>query len=705
MTVKAFVVVACSVVCLSVGLLWAAQGYEERVLESFEGADALSGWEAGDEMSLVTEHATEGTKALKVALEKMGSSVGVDGRRWDLTGYDKLKLDITNDGPPVIITLRAKDRAGATYQSWYYLVKTGYNRVEYIIDGFASALDISQFNSLDIRIDAETPKPVTFFIDNIRASRGADDDSWLLPKERPPAVLEVPGNLIENASFELGMEQWGSWGQWDGGKYTFGSGSGPDAHSGGSSASIICQKPGRGGIYTKPMRLPAPGTYQVVVYLKGRDGARFRTSAANGQLVGAREFEVPDRWTEIEYKVEVEDPSNDFRLYIYNVGAGTLYVDDVVLLPLDGVEAAVVTAREVKGSAPVISIDGDVMTVNGKPFFPIGIYGCSDPETQLAGTAFNLVTGGATSSSGQGYLDACARAGVYSWVNFTGLTRGHVPWQAGDLAARVKDHPALLAWYLCDEPDHAGWNVPPPELRLARKVIAEEDGRSHPAITLVMAWTPSNLYQYRDTCDILASDPYCIKAERPCDLHYVSRCVDTMRAAVHDEKPVWAVLHAGWDVTAEPTREEEYAMTYLAVAHGADGILWFALGYALNHPDLWQTLKDLAAELKALNPVLTAKTVWTKARQPAGHPAIHAILKETDDAYFLIAVNVPDIGGPEDGPKTLLSKDLTGVALPVGEVKATMAKVWFEDREVSLSEGTITDDFKLYERHVYEIAK
>ncbi|MCK4299891.1 MAG: hypothetical protein KAX80_10185, partial [Planctomycetes bacterium] len=333
------------------------------------------------------EHATEGTKALKVTLEKMGSSVGVYGLRWDLTGYDKLKFDITNQGSPVIITLRVKDRAGGTYQSWYYLVRTGYNRVEYIIDGFASALDISQFNSLDIRIDAETPKPVTFFIDNIRASRGADDDSWLLPKEPPPEVLEVPGNLIENASFELGMEQWGSWGQWDGGKYTFGSGSGPDAHSGGSSASIICQKPGRGGIYTKPMGLPAPGTYQVVVHLKGRDGARFRTSAANGQLVGAREFEVPDRWTEVKYQVEVEDPSNDFRLYIHNVGTGILYVDDVVLLPPAGATVAAAATEAVTGKPAVVSIDGDVMTVNGKPFFPIGIYGCSDPEKQLAGTA------------------------------------------------------------------------------------------------------------------------------------------------------------------------------------------------------------------------------------------------------------------------------------------------------------------------------
>ena len=701
---KALLVVVGLGVGFWAGMLWAAPGSEERVLESFEAADALRGWEASGEMALVGEHATQGGKALKVTLEKLGSSVAVYGLGWDLRGYDKLKLDITNEGPPVVLTLRVKDRAGATYQSWYYLVKTGYNRVEYVIDGFASALDISQLDSLNLRIDQQTLRPATLYIDNVRAARGPDDDSWLLPTRPAPPPLEVPGNLIENPSFELGLERWGSWGQWDGGRYTFGSGSGPDAHSGGASAAIISQQPGRGGIYTEPMRLPAAGTYRVTLYVKGKDGARFRTSAANGRLIGAKEFEVPERWTKVEYQVEVEDPAKDFRLYVFNVGTGTLYVDDVALLPPEGAAAGPVGEEAApRGKPPVVSIRGDVMTVNGKPFFPIGIYGSSDPEGQLAGTAFNLVTGGATSSSGQAYLDASARAGVFSWVNFTGLMRAHLPWQAPGLAARVKGHPALLAWYLVDEPDHGSWNVPPPEVRLAGKLIAQEDGGRRPTITLVMSWTPSNIYQYRDTSDILASDPYAIKAQRPNDLRYVSRTVDTMRRAVSDAKPVWVVLQAGWDQTPEPTPEEEYAMTYLALAHGADGILWFELNYTLKHPALWQALKDIAGELQRLTPVLTAKTVWLK--QGLGHPAVDAILKETSEAYYLIAVNVPDVRGSNGGAKELLSKDLQGVRLPVGLEGAEEATVWFEGRRVPLRQGVLVDDFRLYERHVYEIRK
>ena len=694
---KALVVPVCLSVVLAAALV-GGQAYEEKLLESFEGGAVPRGWEASAELSVVAEHATQGTHALKVTLEKEGANVGATGLNWNLAGYDKLKFDITIEGVPVVLTLRVKDRAGATYQSWYYLVKPGYNRVEYIIDGLASALDVTQIDSVNLRIDQQTPKPAIFFIDNVRATRGPDDDSWLLPKERPTKPLEVAGNLIPNPSFEQGMEQWGSWGQWDGGSYTFGSGSGPDAHSGGASAAIICQKPGRGGIMTEAMHLPAAGTYQVSLFVKGKDGARFRSSAANGEVVGAREFEVPGAWTEVKYEVKIADPAKEFRLYVYNVGGGTLFVDDVALVAPGGAQPQAEKRSQVARKAPVISIEGEVMKLDGKPFFPIGIYGASDPKAQLAGTAFNLVTGGATSSTGLSYLDACAEAGVYSWVSLTGLMRGHLPWQAPDVVAPVKDHPAVLGWYLCDEPDHGGWNVPPPELRLAKKLIAESDKAAHPAITLVMSWAPSNIYQYRDTCDILASDPYCIKQERPCDLQYVSRCVDTMRQAVHEVKPVWVVLQAGWDVTPEPTREEEYAMTYLAVTHGADGILWFALDYTLKHPPLWQTLKDLAKELETLSPVLTAKTVWMK--QGLGHPAVHAILKETDKAYVLIAVNAPEVKAPHE--------DANGVKLPIPEVAAKAAgkaKVLFENREVPVEQGAITDNFRLYERHVYEIPK
>jgi len=681
--------------------VWAAE--QGKLLEGFETAEALEAWQGTSAVRADTADATQGKQALKITLERMGSSVGATNLAWDLRGFRKLKLDITSSGPPAIVTLKVTDAEGHVYQSWYYLVQPGYNRVEYNIDGLASALDVTKVRSVNLRIDQQTIQPVTFSIDNIRLTSGPDDDSWLLPGELPSKALQVPGNLIPNPSFEMGLENWGSWGQWDGGSYTFGSGSADNVHSGGASAAIVCQKPGRGGIYTAPLMLPAAGTYEVTVYIKGEDGATFRSSAANGQVVGIGDVPAPGRWTMRRYQVKVTDPSQPFRLYLYNVGTGVLYVDDVALVPPAGVAATKTVEVRVEGKPVDVVVKGHVVTVNGKPFYPIGIYGCTDPKEQLAGTAFNLVTGGATSSSGRKYLDACAEAGVFSWVNFTGLMRGHVPWQAGEMAAEVKDHPALLAWYLCDEPDHGSWNVPPPELRLGKKLIAEEDGGAHPAVTLVMAWAPSNIYQYADTCEILASDPYCISDKRPNDLRRVSRCVDTMRRAVHDEKPVWVVLQAGWDATAEPTREEEYATTYLAVTHGADGILWFALKYSLDHPELWKTLKDLAGELKALTPALTARTVWIK--QGLGHPAVDAILKETEDAYYLIAVNCPELQGPKDN-RVLSSEDLTGVELAVGGVAgARAAKVWFENREVPVNAGVIVDDFKLYERHVYEIRK
>jgi hypothetical protein len=87
-------------------------------------------------------------------------------------------------------------------------------------------------------------------------------------------------------------------------------------------------------------------------------------------------------------------------------------------------------------------------------------------------------------------------------------------------------------------------------------------------------------------------------------------------------------------------------------------------------------------------------------KQGVGSPALHAILKETDKGYVLIVVNVPDVKAPQE--------DVSGVKLPILEAAAkagTKAKVWFENREVPVEQGAITDNFRLYERHVYEIPK
>jgi hypothetical protein len=70
------------------------------------------------------------------------------------------------------------------------------------------------------------------------------------PAHKPVPAVEITGNLIKNGDFEQGMQFWRTWGTWDGGSYTFSTGTGEDVYSGNGSMAVECQKRGRGGFFT-----------------------------------------------------------------------------------------------------------------------------------------------------------------------------------------------------------------------------------------------------------------------------------------------------------------------------------------------------------------------------------------------------------------------------------------------------------------------
>jgi hypothetical protein len=85
-------------------------------------------------------------------------------------------------------------------------------------------------------------------------------------------------------------------------------------------------------------------------------------------------------------------------------------------------------------------------------------------------------------------------------------------------------------------------------------------------------------------------------------------------------KQVWAVIQAfSWSYFRDspilknaknPTLEEERCLTYLAIVHGAKGILYYTYRggkYEIkDFPEHWNDVKKIASELNILSPVLTA---------------------------------------------------------------------------------------------------
>lgn len=199
-----------------------------------------------------------------------------------------------------------------------------------------------------------------------------------------------------------------------------------------------------------------------------------------------------------------------------------------------------------------------------------------------------------------------------------------------------------------------------------------------------MPWADSNIYQYADTVDIISTDVYPINRNKPCDLLKIAKGTDVMRRAVRGKKPVWMVPQSA----SVATPAEEYCVTYLAVTHGANGIIYWEYNDARRNPEIWETMVKISLELKELTPALTSVT--SDKEVTVSDENIHAILKEVEGGFYLITVNAK----PEP---------VSGVRISLPWLEKGEAKVLFEDKTVPIETGVIIDDFDGYGRHVYKM--
>jgi hypothetical protein len=658
--------------------------YPPGTLASFEAAVEIQADQGNASIRATKEHVTNGKQALEVTLDGPESGFGIEARPnpFNLQGAKKLLIDIYREGMPISLTFRLADTAGKSYSVWYYRLQPGSNTVELDITGMAAFLDIKSVKRIYAYADQGSGK---LFVDHIRLAKEPIDlaNTITKPVEHPKKVPS--GNGLLNGDFEVGLTGWNSWGEWDDGRYFFSSDFGDNACSGSASLKIICEKRGRGGVFTEPMFMPA-GTYELRFWAKGDEkGSLLRwTFEGNAEARAAVEknFEsdiIPAdiEWKEYRYEVPLKTDAA-LRLYIFSLGEGTLYIDGASLV-LKGKENR--PPFKVKATTPPrhVEIEGNRFFLDGKPFFPLGVY--LGKPSMLAETGFNILMPSIMSPE---VIEESQQTGILLTPELTGLMRAHLPWQVGIAMEPFQSHPNIFAWYLCDEPDHAMMTVPPAEMRLATKKVKEIDPK-RPTWGVVMSWADANMFQYADSVDILATDIYPIedaKTKKP--LTMVADKVDMLVKATGGKKPAIAVLQS----TPLATPAEEIAMTYLALTHGANGIFYWQLFEAQQDPDVWTTMKNLSREVKALSPVLTAPDFQTPTK--VSDPEIHTLARRLGNRLYVLSINAsPD-------PKrqvTLNHPDATGAE----------AKVLFEQRNASIQKGQWTDDFEGYERHVYSI--
>ncbi|UCH34152.1 MAG: hypothetical protein JSV65_16665 [Armatimonadota bacterium] len=336
------------------------------------------------------------------------------------------------------------------------------------------------------------------------------------------------------------------------------------------------------------------------------------------------------------------------------------------------------------------------LIVDGLPWFPFGFY-CIFPPGELpaaeAPQGFNMIAAYQNAARDpaqvRAYLDRCAEVGMKVHYDIRAIAQAEPSPEKWEALRReveaYRDHPALLAWYLCDEPD--GQGIPPERLIEAYNFVKELDPY-HP-ITMVFC-IPARAPEYVSGMDIMMADPYPIPHG---SVTVVAEWADQLNRAVGYGMPLWIVPQAfgggeGW--RREPTAREERAMTYLALVHGATGIQYFIRRPPIGNPispSLWSECRRLALEAQELTPVLLstepAPAVTTEVE------SVHVAAWRWRGSVYVIAVNA--------------AVEPVTAALAIEEDLSGEAEVLFEGRRVAVTDGGLHDMIDGFGTRVYRV--
>ena len=259
--------------------------------------------------------------------------------------------------------------------------------------------------------------------------------------------------------------------------------------------------------------------------------------------------------------------------------------------------------------------------VDGKPFFPLGIY---ISEVTDRGSQFsNLMTGPFNCimpyvAPDGSQLDKCRAAGleviypIHTVWSFTApvyrpkgvTTDEEANTYVEKVVGELKRHPSILAWYCNDE-------RPLERIKqlTARQKLIERIDPGHPTWTVLYQY--GEVRGYYDSFDVIGTDPYPVPQASIGNVAMWTRTTDD---EVMGLKPMWQVPQAfAWEDYGKkglrfPTREEMVNMTWQCVANGANGIVYFA--YRLLYKkgmflvDRWADICAAAASVKPYIPVI-----------------------------------------------------------------------------------------------------
>lgn len=349
------------------------------------------------------------------------------------------------------------------------------------------------------------------------------------------------------------------------------------------------------------------------------------------------------------------------------------------------------------------------LIVDGLPFIPFGFYAYSPVQPTLAEEeavkGFNMMSPyqkieGKTLKERKAYMDRCATLGMKVNYNLLSVAGGggvgHNSWGEKEREESLKmlrkeietfrDHPALLSWYISDEP--VGQGTPIALLEEAYNTVKELDPYHPVTIVFMSPWMAE---KYSHVMDIVMADPYPIPNGEVLE-------VGNTASMLHDkfflEKPVWIVPQAfggneWWE--REPTAGELRAMTYLSMVNNASGIQYFIRHGLNSFPKstiAWNECGAMAMEIAEITPFLFSADPVPELN--CDTEEIQFKVFHYEGSYLVIAVNT--VNKPLAFEFTLEDMKYSG-----------SATVLFEDRKANISGGRCNDIIAAYGSLVYKI--
>jgi hypothetical protein len=292
-----------------------------------------------------------------------------------------------------------------------------------------------------------------------------------------------------------------------------------------------------------------------------------------------------------------------------------------------------------------------------------------------------------------------------------------------------KDDPTIVGWLQPDEPDNAqpvtdpktgkrGWG---PSVKPEKVVADYERLRAADPTRPVMlnlgqgvandAWhgrgpgaKREDYVTYVRGGDIVSFDFYPVGGETSQDgnarLPLVAKGVRRLVEWTRGERIVWAILECSriHNVEHKPTAKQIRAQAWMALVHGARGIVWFVHQFdpnfveasALEDPDLLAAMTAVNRQIHELAPVLNSPAVKDGARVTSSDEKapIAVMTKRHGGANYVFAVAMANAAarGTFEIP-----------AVPDDAV----IEVIGENRKLQAKEGLFSDDFDAYAVHIY----